>query len=98
VELDFSDELKELQEKDEKQIEYETALKWSRRACAAYVLSLESSETADKLNFFILGEDLRHEAIEHAALYGDAGFLLNELQLEIDKHRKKAIEFVSVSL
>ena len=70
---------------------------WSARACAAYILSLNSEDVTAKLNYFIWGEDLFHEAVEHAALFKDGGFLLNDLEFEIEKYRKQAINAITLS-
>jgi hypothetical protein len=92
MELDIQGSIEELKSTTDKGIEHDTAIKWAGRAAAAYVISLDEEVLYSKLNYFIWGEDLRHEALEHSALFGDGGFLLNELQLEIDKHRQKAID------
>jgi hypothetical protein len=92
MDLAIDEAIEELKNTTDKQIEYDTSKKWAARASAAYILSLNEEILFSKLNYFIWGEDLRHEALEHSALYGDAGFLLNELQIEIDKHRQKAID------
>jgi hypothetical protein len=94
MELDIDSALEELQNKTDKDIERETAYKWSARASAAFILSLNAEDVTAKLNYFIWGEDLFHEAVEHAALYKDGGFLLNDLEFEIEKYRKKALEAI----
>lgn len=53
--------LTELQEKDIRQIQVETAAKWCGRALAARMLGLSERDVVE----------FAHEAVEHAALTGD---------------------------
>ena len=56
----IADGLAELQKKSLRQIQVDTAYKWSGRACAAAMLGRMDD-----------AEEYAHEAIEHAALSGD---------------------------
>lgn len=61
IEESIEDAMEELQEKDLKEIQVETAKKWCGRAIAAQILSREEREVTE----------YAHEAVEHAALSGD---------------------------
>jgi hypothetical protein len=74
---------KELLEKTEAQIESETAYKWGSRAIAAYQLFQETGD----VKWFLMGEEFRHEAIEHASLSGNFGELIKTICVEMDKTR-----------
>lgn len=74
---------KEVQEKQEEEIEVETAYKWASRAIACFQLHAET----ELVKWLIKGEDYRHEALEHAALAKDGGDTLNAIEKEIEKHR-----------
>ena len=56
----INDGLAELRKKSLRQIQVETAYKWSGRACAAAMMGRMDD-----------AEEYAHEAIEHAALSGD---------------------------
>ena len=70
-------------EKEEEEVEIETAYKWASRAIACFQLHAETKLT----KWLIKGEDYRHEALEHAALAKDRGDTLNIIEDEIEKHR-----------
>lgn len=60
IEQAIADGLEELQKKTLRQIQVDTAYKWSGRACAAALMGRMDD-----------AEEYAHEAIEHAALSGD---------------------------
>ena len=64
MEKSIGDALVELRKKTLRQIQVETAYKWSGRACAAAMLGRMDD-----------AEEYAHEAIEHAALSGDDSLL-----------------------
>lgn len=81
--FDIKAALKEVQEKDEEDIEIETSYKWASRAIACFQLYTET----ELVTWLLKGEDYRHEALEHAALAKDHGKTLNIIDKEIEKHR-----------
>jgi hypothetical protein len=81
--LDIAAALVEVQTRSEGQIEYETACKWAARAVACYQLHQKTGE----LRWLLRAEDNRHEAFEHAALIGDGGAALQQLQISVDGYR-----------
>lgn len=98
MKLNVDKAIEELKYKTDEDIEYETAIKWSERAAAAYKMSTDSDNVGEKIRYLLWAEDLRHEAIEHAALIGDNGSTLNELQTDIDEYRNTAMKSVVTSL
>ena len=67
---------KEILEKNYDEIQADTAMKWASRALVLYTLIKESEEDLDEtkrhnLNRLLLGEEYRHEAIEHAGSIED---------------------------
>lgn len=70
--------LVELNKKNLKMIQVETAMTWAGRACAAKILNLDSD-----------AREYAHEAIEHAGLSGNLNLisdilkLLNNYKIEI---------------
>jgi hypothetical protein len=87
--LDVDKAKKELEAKDLLTIERETALTWGGRAAASYSCVLEEEDHAERMRCFWEGETYRGEAIEHAAMTEDAGFL-ERLTIEVEGHRAKA--------
>lgn len=83
--LNLSRAIEELKAVSVVDIQVETAWKWASRAAAAYELSLSDT----KPNWIIVGEDYRHEALEHAALCEDADFVQHILDA-IERYRDKA--------
>ena len=67
----------EVASKSEAVLERETAKKWAARALACY-----------RRGWLLRAESYRHEALEHAALAGDHGKLVGELQSQIDRVRQ----------
>ena len=83
MDFDIEAAKKEVQEKEEEEIEVETAYKWASRAIACFKLHAETK----LVMWLIKGEDYRHEALEHAALAKDRGKTLNAIEDEIEKNR-----------
>jgi hypothetical protein len=65
--LDIESAMRELGQKPIAQIQRETAMLWTSRAFAAYVLYRRTGE----LRWLLDAEEYHHEALEHAALTGD---------------------------
>lgn len=89
MKLDIKAARKELEEKDDLQIEHETSIKWASRAAAAFEMCLENED--DHLRLFSWGDDLFHEALEHAALAEEPN-LVGEIKKEIGDRRQKCVE------
>lgn len=83
--LNVEEAIREVQTKSDKDIETETAYKWASRAIACYLLYKKTGD----MQFFLRGEEYRHEAIEHGALAGDD--VLRVIRLEVTRGRSKAI-------
>lgn len=66
---------KEILEKNYDEIQADTALKWASRAFVTYSMIKEAEELGEgddkSLNYLLLGEEYRHEAIEHAGSIED---------------------------
>lgn len=88
--LDPKEAAKELQQKTEKEIQHETAIKWGNRAAQAFINSKTSDDREERLEWFIAAEEYYHESLEHAALVYDDGKLLSSLQKELDQYKKIA--------
>jgi predicted DNA binding protein len=82
---------KELDQKDLKTIERETALTWGGRAAASYECSLEDAggDQAEAMRCFWEGETYRAEALEHAAMTEDGRFL-ERITAEVEAYRARA--------
>lgn len=89
IKLKIEEARKELEEKDDLQIEHETSIKWASRAAAAFEMCLEKED--DHLRYFSWGDDLFHEALEHAALAEDPT-LVGEIKNEIGPRRQKCVD------
>lgn len=89
--LDIKKAIDELRTKSEEEIERQTAYTWASRAIAAYVLASKEPDPEKKLYWTHYGMDLRHEALEHSALYGDEGKLVEKLQKQIDRFRSQIL-------
>ena len=96
MELEVEGAIEEIQSKTNEQIEEETARKWGARACGCYALGIKAEAVGDKLLWLIRGEDFRHEALEHAALIGDRGVFLTELQKTVDEFRNLCVDSISI--
>lgn len=85
----------ELKEKTLEDIQIETAKKWAARAYVAFgIAAYESDEQMDAVSWFHVGEEYRHEALEHAALVSDQASsleLLQEVRKLTDEIRDDAI-------
>lgn len=86
--FDVDAALREVRSKTHDQIERETAYKWGSRAIACYILLRDEGYPGKRLDWFLKAEDFRHEALEHAAMAGDAGMTLREVEAEIERHRR----------
>jgi len=80
-----ADAIAEFQQKTERDIERETAIKWGARALAAYHLFEDGYEP----DWLLRAEDHYHEAMEHAALVFDHGETVRQIQLDIEPTRKR---------
>lgn len=89
--LDVKSAIDELGQKDDRTLETETAYKWASRACAAYTLAAAALKTQPAVarKWFRRGEDLKHEALEHAALAEDSGATLIFLEGAMKKYRNR---------
>jgi hypothetical protein len=87
--LDLGKARKELEEKDLLTIERETAKTWGGRAAVSYAFVQEEGDHTEQMRCFWEAETYRAEAVEHAAMTEDAGFLAAILK-EIEGHRGKA--------
>jgi hypothetical protein len=87
--FDVAEALKEVQEKDEKQIESETADKWASRSMAVFVLAARATDPKERCRLLDWGDDLQHEALEHAALIKDEGKTVGKIQRAISAYRDK---------
>lgn len=83
--FDIEAALKELKEKDEDQIEQETAYKWASRSIACFQMYNETK----MLRCLLAAENYGHEAIEHAALVQDKGKTLKTIEAKLDKAREE---------
>lgn len=77
----------ELHSKTERDIEYETAVKWGARTIAAYQIYVRTGQHIALLS----AEDYYHETLEHAALVRDGGRTVNRIQEQIDPTRQAAL-------
>lgn len=87
--FDVAEALKEVQEKDEKDIETETAHKWASRAMAVFMLAAKEKDPKERCRLYDWGDDLKHEALEHAALIEDEGKTVGKIQRAISAYRDK---------
>jgi hypothetical protein len=86
--LDLAKARQELATKTILDIERETALTWAGRAAACLDLAHESETRQGKQVRLREAENYRQEAIEHAAMTEDLGFL-QDLIAEIDAHKTR---------
>jgi hypothetical protein len=87
--FDIAEAMKEVQTKSEKQIERETASKWASRAMAVFILAAKESDPKERCRLLDWGDDLKHEALEHAALAEDEGKLVGTVERAMKKYRDK---------
>lgn len=90
---------KELQEKSMEDIQIDTAKKWAARAHVAYEIAYWFGEEGDRdsaIGWFHVGEEYRHEALEHAALVDskEGDDLLQSVRDLVSSLRDSAIESV----
>lgn len=70
---------REVVRKSDARLQRETALKWSSRAQQCWAEYLATGKMSWRDRAF----DYRHEAIEHAALVGDGGKLVGEVERKL---------------
>ncbi len=87
--LDVAKAVKELASKDMLTIERDTALTWGARAAASYSCVLAEDDHSVHMRCFWEGENYRQEALEHAAMTEDVGFI-GAIMKEIEGYRSKA--------
>jgi len=93
----IEDARQELQEKSLEDIQIETAKKWAARAYVAYEIAVYfgSEDRDNAMGWFHVGEEYRHEALEHAALVeaeDESNSLLNNIRELLNPIRDMAIE------
>ena len=88
--LNIKEAKEELTNKSYKDIQTETAYKWSSRAIACYEFQMETSNKKEKLMWWTLGVEYQAEGIEHAALTEDNAILIAKLEKELIDYHKKA--------
>lgn len=88
----------ELKEKSYLEIQKQTAWTWASRAAVSYDLAIEEKDLSRKVAIFQVAEEYHHEAIEHAALFEDAGQLLGQLDKELEPYRDRAAADLQNSL
>lgn len=86
--LNVNKALSEVKDKTVEQINTETAWNWGSRAAACYQLYREATSEEEKDKWSGLGDDYRHEALEHAALVEDEGKLVGEVSRALAPFRK----------
>lgn len=92
MDLDIAGALAEVSQKTDIQINDETAATWAARACAVFILAA-SEEDEDKANELIdWGDELYHEALEHASLVKDRGVTVGQVQDAVEEYRDKVAE------
>lgn len=91
ADLTVDEARKEVQDKTTEDINKETAYKWASRAIACYEFADQSPENDEKNEWALRAEDFRHEALEHAALVGDASFAKEIHDLMAKKHTSPEI-------
>lgn len=86
----------ELEGKTIEDIERATALTWGGRAAAAFQLAVEADDLDERRRLLMDGENYRQEALEHAAMTEDWGFL-REVADELDPNRREAVAEVQIA-
>lgn len=82
----------EVRHKSDGEIDQETALKWAARAVAAFEMAEEQKHSLrQRIEYFSMGDDFRHEAREHAATASDNVKTLHEVESQIDRARESAL-------
>jgi hypothetical protein len=87
--LDVAKAKKEIAAKEMLQIERDTALTWGARAAASYDNARVVEDIHGRLQCFWEAETYRAEALEHAAMTEDVGFL-ETVRTEIEAYRARA--------
>jgi hypothetical protein len=81
--FDIDAALEEVREKEEIEIEVETAFKWASRSCACYQLYDETNE----VKWLLSAASYENEALEHAAMAKDNASTLKVIEAEIEKYK-----------
>lgn len=76
---------REVASKSEVVIERETARTWAARAVACYRNHARTRDT----RWLLRANHYRDEALEHAAMVGDGGVFVGQVQQAIDRERRK---------
>lgn len=87
--FDIAEAMKEVKTKTEKQIERETASKWASRAMAVFILAAKEKDPKERCRLLDWGDDLFHEAVEHASLVKDYGKTVGAIQKAVEKYKNK---------
>lgn len=69
------------------QIERETASKWADRAIDCFA----KFEATGDAKWLVRGEDMKHEAVEHAATVGDYGKTAGRIQRMIERAVRSSV-------
>ena len=87
--FDIAGAMKEVQSKDDKTLDRETADKWASRAMAVFILAAKEKNDKKRAKLLDWGDDLKHEALEHAALAEDQGKTVKKVELAMKRYRDK---------
>lgn len=88
--INLKEALVELQQKDYRTIQEETAWKWASRSCASYENCATVEGQSAKLVCWTLAEEYYHEAVEHAALVEGNESLVNQVRQAVHVYQEKA--------
>lgn len=66
-------------------IERETSRKWASRSIARYARYLSTGDA----KWLVLSSDYKNEALEHAAMVGDYGKFVSQIQRRIERRMKR---------
>lgn len=94
--INLEEALQEISEKNYATIQTETAWKWLSRSAAYYETCSLEKDFAKKLVWWTLGEEMLHEAVEHAALVNDEGSLIKEVREAINVYQENAASTMGV--
>jgi len=74
---------------DEYDIEFQSAVKWTALACAVFELAANEADLMSRCELVDWGDDLYHEALEHAGLMKDHGKTVAEVQSIIEGYKAR---------
>lgn len=86
--MDLRQARREVATKSDRDIERETAQKWTVRAIACYERAAKASGVA-RTKWLMRADDYRHEALEHGALVEDFGKTVAKIQRDLVVSRRK---------